>query len=243
MMENEYLNEPRSSEVTFWGQRPMEKGPGALQMHCPRSIAGCLARVTLPLLLLLVSLGLIFVLLVATQVQVYRIHEALQREKGDHPGNASLVQEMQGILQQLTWLNASLAGLCRPCAWNWEVFRNNCYFLSQTPTTWDTAASNCQGLGAQLVIIDSADEQDFLKFWSTGKYERTWIGLTDVHSEGKWHWVDNTPLKTSFWIKGEPNNIGEEDCVELLKGGWNDSPCNTNNFWICEKPSTSCWIP
>ncbi|KAM9685336.1 CD209 antigen-like protein 2 [Trichechus inunguis] len=206
----------------------MEKDLGLLQSHHPRSMPGCLTRVSLPLLLLLlVSLGLIFVLLVITQVQVAGPQKQLQ-------------SDLEEIRQQLTWMNTSLAGLCRPCSWSWEFFQRNCYFLSQTQGTWEASVSACRDQGAQLVIVNSVEEQRFLQFWKVRRDTRTWIGLSDHHNEGAWHWVDNTKLQLSFWIEGEPNNIGEEDCAELLTTGWNDNKCTSENFWICEKPSTPC---
>lgn len=45
----------------------------------------------------------------------------------------------------------------------------------------------------------------------------------------------------SHWMPEEPNNyLGKnEDCVEFAfrdpRKGWNDLPCDGQNFWICEK--------
>ncbi|ELK38608.1 CD209 antigen [Myotis davidii] len=93
---------------------------------------------------------------------------------------------------------------------------------------------------AQLVVINNAEEQKFLKSWDIRNDKSTWIGLSDKHNEGSWQWVDNTHLHLSFWKKGEPNNQGEEDCVELSGDGWNDNKCSEEQFWICEKPSALC---
>ncbi|XP_066469002.1 C-type lectin domain family 4 member M-like [Tiliqua scincoides] len=68
--------------------------------------------------------------------------------------------------------------------------------------------------------------------------EVAWIGLSDTVTEGKWVWVDGTPLSLSFWRRGEPNDSGEggEDCATLqFNGQWNDVSCSTSDFWICEK--------
>ncbi|XP_042638604.1 CD209 antigen-like protein 2 [Orycteropus afer afer] len=187
---------------------------------------GCLTRVSLPLVLLLVSLG-IFVLLVTTQVQVALSQKQLQ-------------SELKEIQEQLAWMNASLASLCRPCSQNWEPFQNSCYLLSRTQTNWHASVSACQDQGAHLVIVNSGEEQRFLQYWSVRKDGRTWIGLSDHHNEDAWHWVDNSPLQLSFWVKGEPNNAGDEDCAELSTTGWNDIKCDAENYWVCEKPSVPC---
>ncbi|KAK2495925.1 hypothetical protein MC885_013638 [Smutsia gigantea] len=146
----------------------------------------------------------------------------------------------EDILQQLTWMNATLAGLCRPCPWNWEFFQGNCYFFSQTKNIWKASVSACQDMKAQLVIVNTTEEQKFLTVWNIRNNQRIWIGLSDHHSEGAWKWVDDTPLLLSFWQEGEPNNHDNEDCGELSKNGWNDNKCSTENFWACKKLSTPC---
>uniref|UniRef100_A0A8C8WDN7 C-type lectin domain-containing protein n=1 Tax=Panthera leo TaxID=9689 RepID=A0A8C8WDN7_PANLE len=159
------------------------------------------------------------------------------------PGDVSQAQKpssLEEILQQLTWMNATLAGLCRHCPWKWELFQGSCYFFSLTQNTWKESIAACQNMRAQLVVINSTEEQKFLKSWNTKNSQRTWIGLSDHHNEGSWRWVDDTPLQLSFWKEGEPNNHGDEDCVELYSDGWNDNRCSTENFWICKKPSSPC---
>ncbi|KAF3829499.1 hypothetical protein GH733_003763 [Mirounga leonina] len=149
------------------------------------------------------------------------------------------------LMQVLGGLSAppplsSPAGLCRPCPWKWELFQGSCYFFSQTQNIWKDAISACQNLRAQLVIISSTEEQKFLKSWNTRNNQRTWIGLSDHHNEGSWKWVDNSSLQLSFWKEGEPNNHGDEDCVELYSDGWNDNRCSVENFWTCKKPLSPC---
>nr|XP_035921891.1 CD209 antigen-like protein 2 isoform X3 [Halichoerus grypus] len=217
MCDSKELGDPE--EEMFGGQRVKKKYIGLLRSS--RSLPGCLIRAQLPLLLLFISLGF-FMLLVSTLVQVSRIHQSLQKEMWDH-------QE-----------SPSQAGLCRPCPWKWELFQGSCYFFSQTQNIWKDAISACQNLRAQLVIINSTEEQKFLKSWNTRNNQRTWIGLSDHHNEGSWKWVDNSPLQLSFWKEGEPNNHGDEDCVELYSDGWNDNRCSAENFWTCQKPLSPC---
>ncbi|XP_021560851.1 CD209 antigen-like protein 2 isoform X3 [Neomonachus schauinslandi] len=211
-------------EEIFGGQRVKKKYTGLLRSS--RSLPECLTRAQLPLLLLLISLGF-FMLLVTILVQV-GVSQELTRS------------DLEEILQQLTWMNVTLAGLCRPCPWKWELFQGSCYFFSQTQNVWKDAISACQNLRAQLVIISSTEEQKFLKSWNTRNNQRTWIGLSDHHNEGSWKWVDNSPLQLSFWKEGEPNNHGDEDCVELYSDGWNDNRCSVENFWTCKKPLSPC---
>ncbi|XP_069445434.1 CD209 antigen-like protein 2 isoform X2 [Ovis canadensis] len=214
-----------SEEETFGGQRLAERRPRLL--HSLRSLPECLTWAPLLLLLLLfVSLGF-FTLQLTTLVQA----EVAQKQ---------MQSNLEEILQRLTRMNATLAGLCHPCPQNWEFFGGSCYFFSWTQSDWRSAVSACLLTGAHLVIINSTEEEKFLNFWYARNNKPTWIGLSDHHSEGSWRWVDDSPVQLSFWKKGEPNNHGDEDCVELHNDGWNDGRCVTENPWICEKPSAPC---
>ncbi|XP_034447685.1 CD209 antigen-like isoform X3 [Hippoglossus hippoglossus] len=121
----------------------------------------------------------------------------------------------------------------------WVYFRSSFYFISSVEKSWGDSRDDCLQQGADLVIINSKEENEF-----TRQFRRLfWIGLTDTETEGTWKWVDGTLLNTttSFWHPGEPNSSGntDEDCGEArynyAEYNWNDNKCNKLNFWICEK--------
>jgi len=75
----------------------------------------------------------------------------------------------------------------------------------------------------------------------------SWIGLSDLHHEGKFTYVDGELATSSNtrWEYGEPNNVGEEDCAMLNLGHHthntvNDSPCHSELYALCEKPLFNC---
>ncbi|XP_042340447.1 C-type lectin domain family 4 member F-like [Plectropomus leopardus] len=118
----------------------------------------------------------------------------------------------------------------------WVFFGGSLYLTSSIKKTWQDSRDDCVHRGAKLMIINSYEEQEFAR-----KNKKTmWIGLSDRATEGVWRWVDETPLITSFWGKGEPNNYEgrNEDCVAVNYHGdtnnWNDLECGSENFWICE---------
>ncbi|XP_055780100.1 CD209 antigen-like protein E [Salvelinus fontinalis] len=123
------------------------------------------------------------------------------------------------------------------CPQDWKKSCCSCYYISPDKKTWEDSRKDCQARGANLVIIDSREEQALIKAFN----RRAWFGLTDREVEGTWRWVDGTPLNTSYWKKGEPNDLQGEDCAlvdntqqdPLL--AWNDVPCNHTNSWICER--------
>uniref|UniRef100_A0A4W6FV71 C-type lectin domain-containing protein n=1 Tax=Lates calcarifer TaxID=8187 RepID=A0A4W6FV71_LATCA len=104
------------------------------------------------------------------------------------------------------------------------------YYISSIKKSWQDSRDDCLRRGADLVIINSREEQ-----------VGVWIGLTLRETKGEWKWVDGTPLTKSYWGSGEPNDYEgkTEDCVEIKfhdeENSWNDIPCGDQNFWICEK--------
>ncbi|XP_029622374.1 C-type lectin domain family 4 member E-like [Salmo trutta] len=126
------------------------------------------------------------------------------------------------------------------CQEGWRYFDSSLYFLSTEKKTWEESRQDCLERGADLVIINSKEEQTFL----FTIHLRAWIGLTDSVTEGTWTWVDGTTLTTGYWGTRQPDDGGlfswQEDCVEIYCGQddpvktWNDFKCGTNHIWICE---------
>ncbi|XP_051540359.1 C-type lectin domain family 4 member M-like isoform X2 [Myxocyprinus asiaticus] len=120
----------------------------------------------------------------------------------------------------------------------WIYYQLSFYYLSSELKSWNESRRYCTERGADLVIINNREEQDFVRKISKG--ESVWIGLSDSDEEGTWKWVDSIKLTSGFWSAGEPNDHkGNEDCVItgswLFSSGWADYPCNNAFKWACEK--------
>uniref|UniRef100_A0A4W5LZQ6 C-type lectin domain-containing protein n=1 Tax=Hucho hucho TaxID=62062 RepID=A0A4W5LZQ6_9TELE len=130
-------------------------------------------------------------------------------------------------------VNVKLLGSCPE---GWRRFGCSCYYLSTEKKCWEESRQDCLERGADLVIINSEEEQDFLNNLN----KDFWIGLNDSVTEGTWKWVDGTPLNTtSYWGSGQPNG-GDENCVLFSHSSsdqetWHDYPCSDVKSWICEK--------
>lgn len=123
----------------------------------------------------------------------------------------------------------------------WLYFRRSLYLGSSTKRTWQESRLYCQERGADLLIINTEQEQDFARLTFS---ERRWIGLREPDQEKVWKWVDSSLVTISFWHTGEPSNFGDyEDCVELNyytdgTRNWNDDNCVSKHKCICEKRFT-----
>ena len=133
----------------------------------------------------------------------------------------------------------------KDCTPPWTIYGGSCYALFTTAENWSKADATCKKNGAQLVKIDSAGENNFIKREFLTEEEHYWIGLTDSAKEGDWKWTDGTGL-TGYtnWRSSEPNNASGEDCVEIKLGNygkkyydaeWNDLDCSLHVSFICEK--------
>ncbi|XP_028941796.1 C-type lectin domain family 17, member A [Antrostomus carolinensis] len=127
--------------------------------------------------------------------------------------------------------------LCTRCPAGWQQFAKTCYFFSTTNKPWLAAKDSCADFNAHLAVIDTEQENKFLANHIMDN-RVFWLGLTDVHKEGDWQWVDGRSISLSFWNRGEPNNVGHdgEDCATIYSTGyWNDVPCSNAESWICER--------
>ncbi|XP_055364164.1 uncharacterized protein LOC114843184 [Betta splendens] len=123
-----------------------------------------------------------------------------------------------------------------PHSQEWTYFSGSFYYISSTMKSWQESRNDCLQKKSDLVIINSPEEQEFIRSWK----KRAWIGLTDAETEGTWKWVDGTLLESPrYWARSEPNNaVNNEDCGEIKnfdsQNSWNDLPCDLQNNWICE---------
>ena len=72
-------------------------------------------------------------------------------------------------------------------------------------------------------------------------FQETYIGANDIAKDNVWIWSDGTPMKPLFWMPGEPNNIGFEDCLTIWRREgfswdqtWNNRPCGVKINFICK---------
>ncbi|XP_055368997.1 C-type lectin domain family 4 member E-like isoform X7 [Betta splendens] len=210
-----------------------------------------------------VALLLLSALLAAAAVVIYRLSFAhfqtnknLQMLKDE---NEAMRKNLTEKLSELS--SCTSEQLIRPkpaeakttCEPDWDQHGGSCYYFSTNYLTWNQSRSVCKGRGADLVQINSEEEQRFLddKVGRKMTYfdDKFWIGLTDSKEEGRWLWVDDSPLNTSlsFWYKTEPDNWTEhnadgEDCANMgVQGGatdlkwWFDRSCRSSKRYICEK--------
>ncbi|CAJ1059160.1 CD209 antigen-like protein E [Xyrichtys novacula] len=176
--------------------------------------------------------------------ELQRNYEAKLGNLSDEVQTTHLIREAKAreLTQQVRDIVTMIAK-GKNCDTGWKKYGLSCYFVSTAKKNWAASREDCKAQGADLVVINSEEEKDFVTGLVNGPED--WIGLTDSAQEGSWMWVDGTPVTTTYWSGGQPNSSkGDQDCGEMWKdskqkkGLWNDEDCSLNNTWICEKKLT-----
>ncbi len=117
-----------------------------------------------------------------------------------------------------------------------ERFKGRKFFVYDETCSWKTAQSRCQALGGRLVVIPDEDTQLFVKQLAKGK--NVWLGCSEPNNDGKWVWVDGTPMKYRHFGGKEPDNLGghEQYLVMDAGGNWSDYDEKSNLVvgYVCE---------
>ncbi|XP_061072113.1 CD209 antigen-like protein C [Conger conger] len=157
----------------------------------------------------------------------------------------SILEKNYQFLDEYCTLNSKEERVCKPCRQGWEQFSSKCYYFSTERKSWKDSRRDCFRRGADLVIIESDEEQGFIT--NRTREHPYWIGLTDLETEGTWLWVDKTSLQKGFWRSGEPDDLywsGDEtqskekdaDCAVTVpnENTWKDSSCFSRFKFVCE---------
>ncbi|XP_025760759.1 CD209 antigen-like protein E, partial [Oreochromis niloticus] len=127
------------------------------------------------------------------------------------------------------------------CPDRWTRFGSSCYFKSTERKTWSDSRRDCQDKGADLVMINSKEEQEFIN--ELNMRGESWIGLTANNPSGRyeWEWVDGSALTETFLAEGYaiPSYGYYGVCCDR-DGKWTQSPGynfghHVSKTFICEK--------
>ncbi|XP_058866875.1 macrophage mannose receptor 1-like [Acipenser ruthenus] len=112
------------------------------------------------------------------------------------------------------------------------------YILIDKPKTWYEAQQYCRTNYTDLVSIKNNDEDKKIKEKANGN--PVWIGLFN----NPWKWSHKGEYSSFHnWYKGEPNNLGNNICVEMYgaafkeRGKWNDAGCSNTSPFFCYNES------
>ena len=123
--------------------------------------------------------------------------------------------------------------LGEPCPDGWTRFNNYFYLVSSSIKSRDNAQKHCESLGAELVKINSAEENVFVLDLSKQEPSVTliWIGLK-WYTGKDFYWSDSSVPDYTNWAPGEPNGEAREPCASMYTGPKNKNlPIAAAGYW------------
>jgi len=119
------------------------------------------------------------------------------------------------------------------------VYNGNRYRLTNGTKTWTQAQAEAQSAGGNLVTINNAAEETWLK-QTFGESQKFWIGLNDAQTEGQFRWANGDPVTYTNWAPNEPNNFGGGQDYGVMNFGstreWDDDSATATLRGIIEIP-------
>ncbi|XP_058646245.1 CD209 antigen-like protein D [Onychostoma macrolepis] len=191
-------------------QTPQHTESDCVRTRSSRAFTVCLAMLCVLLLTAVIVLGVKF-----NKNYTEETHQQLNKEeRACLPNNCDLIKQRENMD-------------------GWVCYQSSLYFISFEMKNWDESRTYCKNKGADLIIINNSEEQDFIKRvpGDTG----VWIGLSDRDVEDTWKWVDGSKMTPMLWRSREPNGNTNENCVLAFASGWIDHGCHKTFKWICEK--------
>ncbi|XP_053093187.1 E-selectin-like [Pangasianodon hypophthalmus] len=108
-------------------------------------------------------------------------------------------------------------------------------YISVTMTkNWTDAQKHCRENYRDLATITNNEENQRLNAIKGGS-DSVWIGMyRDEINVDFWLWSDGTSSSFFQWNTNQPNNNGgNQNCVEIEPGGWNDQRCYEDRRFVC----------
>eukprot|EP00111_Clytia_hemisphaerica_P000308 TCONS_00000809-protein len=105
------------------------------------------------------------------------------------------------------------------------------YHIIKTPELWINAQKKCKACGGNLATITNPNDHAYLAAQlKKMNIKSAWVGLNDIKTEKTFVWVAGSSAfggKSGYkkWCPKEPNNKGNEDCVELVANHSSAGPC------------------
>ncbi|XP_076610395.1 uncharacterized protein LOC143335116 [Chaetodon auriga] len=225
-----------------------QKNPAAAHRRPVSAAVVCLGVLCLLLLtgIILLSIYYISVTLTKDQLQANfnKLSDSHIQLQGNYSGMALNNSRLQSsyeavsknhsqLQEEVKQLKGKIEG--RRCPEGWRKFGCSCYFKYSQRTSWQSSRNQCQNKEADLVVINSKEEQKFVIELS--EKDESWIGLEETWKSTRWvwEWVDGSPLTQTFWASGLQNDGNQYAACCDQQGKLTQRKYHDYTSGICEK--------
>ncbi|XP_063814829.1 pulmonary surfactant-associated protein D-like isoform X2 [Pseudophryne corroboree] len=149
---------------------------------------------------------------------------------------ANIQQKLASVEDQLRHLQSSMAIQKKALLFSRGASSGDkIYVTSGKIVTYDESSAICSLAGVKMATPKNAEENKAISNIAQHYNTLAYLGITDMKTEGTFRYQNGEVVTYSNWNTGEPNQQGEEDCVEMNDDGkWNDKSCQEKRLNICE---------
>ncbi|XP_053288391.1 C-type lectin domain family 17, member A [Pleuronectes platessa] len=131
---------------------------------------------------------------------------------------------------------------CQPCRESWIPFQDHCYLFYERSDPWyewEEARTFCQNRVADLVVVDSLQEQEFINNHTEYYYDYFhgyWMGLRQ-NEDNKWIWIDGRNETEGYWNQTKVHYDGKYAMTfptHNVTASWGPARGTMKNKFICE---------
>ncbi|KAJ7324376.1 hypothetical protein JRQ81_017396 [Phrynocephalus forsythii] len=164
--------------------------------------------------------------------------QELRGEKGDsnNPEFEVLQTQIRDLQTQLDVLKAFIIKTQQVLLTPHGVIVGEKIFKTDgTRGDYNAGRATCSHMGSTLAVPRDAAENSAVQQIVIWHNANALLGINDMATESKFEDLNGNVIGYSNWAPGEPNNKGNEDCVEMHPDGkWHDRGCLLEQLIICE---------
>lgn len=115
------------------------------------------------------------------------------------------------------------------CPLNWTEYYDYCYHKLLVETSFNNGVELCKDTEANLLTIDSKEEQDFVTRYLSDREANLWLDAVNSDYE---NWFNDT-------VKAQLNRCAVVMKTKRTESKWFHQDCEEVNEVVCKKPSSS----